>query len=346
MYVVFDSNIWISELGLNSPKGSAARFFIKSQNAIVILPEVIKLETERHLRFHLRTYVANLKKNYDDLLTIFGKLKEIVLPSEDEIDAKVSEVFRNCKVELHEVPFTIESARSSFLKTIDKLPPSDKDQQFKDGVIWADCMRLLETDDVYLITEDKAFYKGRDHKKGIMAPSLSEEAEAYPNNIYLFSSITQLLPSIKTEVRIDEDSLVAQFTEGNKQSIDDILLRHGFAVVRDPVVNTDIYATEDPNRLYIEFEILYSCEDLRDDNRLDAQLILKGDCFYVPVDQKFEKLRNYGEEILYKTSDGEKSIGNVVIFADSLVIGHKSIDHSVRYKLVDHSVRYQFDRND
>jgi len=333
MYIVFDSNIWISELGLNSSKGAAVRFFIKSQKAIVVLPEVIKLETERKLRSELGTYVTNLEKNHRQLLTIFGKLKEIVLPSDQEINDRVATVFGKCKVELFEVPFTIESARSSFLKIIDKLPPSDKKQEFKDGVIWADCMRLLETDDVYLITSDHDFYKGRNYENGL-ATSLFQETDAYPNNIFLFSNITDFLHSIKTEVKLEEATLVLQFREANDQSINNILIRNSFALFGDPTVKSEIYATEDPSKLYVEFEIVYSCEDLTDDNRFDAQLILKGDCSYIPTDQKCEDIRNYGEELLYKTKDGEKKrIKNVVIFADAIVIGHKSTEYSVRYRI-------------
>ena len=50
MYVIFDSNIWISELGLNSARGAAVRFFLKSNGATVVVPEVVKLETEKHLK--------------------------------------------------------------------------------------------------------------------------------------------------------------------------------------------------------------------------------------------------------------------------------------------------------
>lgn len=333
MYVVFDSNIWISELGLNSPKGAAVRFFIKNQKAIVVLPEVIKLETERKLRSELKTYIENIAKNHRQLLTMFGKLKDMVLPSEQEIDDKVAAIFGKCKVELLEVPFTIESARSSFLKTIDKLAPSDKKQQFKDGVIWSDCMRLLETDDVYLITSDKDFYKERNYEKGI-APSLLQEAALYPKNISLFPNITNFLHSIKTEVQLDEASLALQFREAKNQSINTILSGNSFAVVGEPSVKTDIYATENPSKLYVEFEIVYSCEDLTDDSRLDAKLILKGDCYYVPLDQKCEDIRSYGEELSYKTKDGEeKSNKNIVLFVDSIIIGHRSIEHSVRYRL-------------
>ena len=156
MYVILDSNIWISELGLNSSMGAAARYFFKERGATVVLPEVIKLETEKHLRTELTKYVSNLKKNHRQLLSVFGKLKELVVPDGEAIDAKVASIFGACQVELNEIPLTLESAKSSFLKTIDKVPPSDKDQQFKDGVIWAECLRLLDTADVYLVTSDKA----------------------------------------------------------------------------------------------------------------------------------------------------------------------------------------------
>jgi len=143
MYVVFDSNIWISELGLNSAKGAAIRFFVKNRGATVVVPEVVKLETERHLKAELTRYVGELEKNYRQLLAVFGKLKELVLPDAQAIEEMVAAVFGKCQVELLETPLTIESARSSFLRAVDKVPPSDKDQQFKDGVIWSECLRLL-----------------------------------------------------------------------------------------------------------------------------------------------------------------------------------------------------------
>ena len=52
-------------------------------------------------------------------------------------------LFSSLGVEVIDVAFSLESARSSFLKTIKKLPPSATTQQFKDGVLWADCLNLL-----------------------------------------------------------------------------------------------------------------------------------------------------------------------------------------------------------
>lgn len=71
MFIVFDSNIWFSEMGLNSTKGAAARFFITQKGAKVALPEVVKLETEHNLKYTIRQLMSGIVKNHRELLTIF-----------------------------------------------------------------------------------------------------------------------------------------------------------------------------------------------------------------------------------------------------------------------------------
>ena len=255
------------------------------------------------------------------------------MPDDKAIEAKVASVFGECQIELSETPLTLESARSSFLKAIDKVPPSDKDQQFKDGVIWAECLRLLDTADVCLVTSDKAFYRGRQYENGL-AESLAFEAKDYKHAIHIFPRLSALLETIRSEVKLDEKALAKRFWESNQGSIESILERNAFAVTGDPRIDVQLYVTENPNRLYAEFRISYQCEDLTDDERSDAVLHLKGDCAYMVEEKQFEALRNHGEELLFKSKDGEeKNQQNVVVFVDSLVIGHKTVEHTVKYKL-------------
>lgn len=333
MFIILDSNIWISELGLNSARGAAVRFYVKNRGATVVLPEVIKLETEKHLKSELTKYVENLEKNYRQLLSVFGKLKELVLPNEEAIKEKVDSIFSDCKIELLELPLTLENAKSSFLKTIEKIPPSDKDQQFKDGVIWAECVNLLEKGDVYLVTADKAFYRDRKYENGL-SEALVLETKNSQHSVSIFHELSALLETIKHEVKIDEKALVNKFWESSKKSIESTLNRNSFSVIGDPTVVVQLFATENPNRLYTEFSISYQCEDLTEDERSCGILNLKGDCTYLINKNQFDSFRNHGEALIFKTKDGEeKNIRNVVLFADSLVIGHKTVEHSIKYKI-------------
>ena len=60
--------------------------------------------------------------------------------------------FAHSGFDLVQVPFSESSAMASFLRTIDKIPPSHKTQQLKDGVLWEDCKQLANSDEVVFVT--------------------------------------------------------------------------------------------------------------------------------------------------------------------------------------------------
>lgn len=333
MYVVLDSNIWISELGLKSTLGAAVRFYLKRNDAVLAVPEVIKLESERNLRNRLIEYITSIRKSHSGLLSVFGTLKEIVLPEQSDVDVVIQGLFANLDVRVVDVPFSLESARSSFLKTIDKVPPSDKSQQFKDGVLWSDCISLLGKDDVHLVTEDKAFYENRQYLNGL-ASNLKDEIEALDNTLYLYHSLHELMKSIQSDVAISPNDLLTAFLKKNDESVNRTLERVGFEIdsIADNVISS--FATESPSLLYIEFELLVTCRPVIDDGRCNGRLILTGDGQLDLDAGAYSELRNFGEEFLYTAADGsEERTKNHVLFVDSLVIGHKEVKHSVRYKL-------------
>jgi hypothetical protein len=333
MFIVFDSNIWRSEMGLNSTKGAATRFFINQKRAKVALPEVIKLETEHVLRTEIKNNIAEIMRNHRQLLTIFGRMKEVVLPDDKTIEETVKNIFSQAKIEIVEIPFSFESAKNSLMKIVDRQPPSNTTEEFRDGVMWADCLSLLKSDDVYLVTNDTHFYDSRSHEKGL-AKNLAYEASLYEKSIKIFPGISELIAEIKADVKIDSRDLVDAFIQNNRESIAGVLGRNNFEMTGEPFVTSNLYVTEDPNRLYIEFEIQYLCNDLSASSRTDAKIILRGDGNYIVDKKEFSEMRNFGEELIFKLENGEvKQMRNFVLFAGSIVIGHKSVEHSVKYKL-------------
>lgn len=333
MYIVLDSNIWISEWGLNTSKGAATRFYIKQKQAKLALPEVIKEEVERKLYNLLSTYSKDIQKKHRLLLTVFGQLKEVVLPSEDVIEAKANSVFDEVKVEIHQIPFTIESAKSSLLKIYDKQPPnSDKNQQFKDGVIWADCMNLLEKEDVILVTTDQGFFRDKNYKNGL-AVNLKDESKTFVNDFKIYSSLTELLEEIKSDIVIDNNALVSQFTETIKESMNSILERNGFSISSGATVHISPFVTEDPDKLFIEFKIHFECTDTREEGRTDGNLLLKGDGYYALEKAEFLELRNRGEELSFDDGSEERKIINNFFYAGNIVIGHRNVEHPVKYPI-------------
>ncbi|MFY9608378.1 MAG: PIN domain-containing protein [Blastocatellia bacterium] len=334
MIIVFDSNVWLSELGLRSAAGAAVRFYLKQSSARVAIPEVVRLEVSHNLSSRLMKHIGNIRSDYSQLLTAFGRLREIALPTEPEVQARIDALFDSLGVEQFEVPFTLESARSSFLKTIHKEPPnSQNSQQFKDGVLWADCVSLLARDSVVLVTADKGFYQDQQYSRGL-ASNLRDEASAYPNTMRVVPDLSELLESVQTPIDVDGDALQNAFIEAHRLSIEGTLERHGFSLGSRTDLSFNVFATENSGVLFIDFTIMIQCEDVRGEGRTDAVLRLSGDGSYLPGTREFRNLRNFGEELHFRLQDGSVSeMRNVVAFIDGIVIGHREVSHVTRYRL-------------
>ncbi|NLB56352.1 MAG: DUF4935 domain-containing protein, partial [Lentisphaerae bacterium] len=320
----------------NSTLGAAVRFFIKQRNAQLALPEVVRLEVERNFRKNLKECVGKVRKNHRQLLAVFGKLKEVVLPNDAAIESKIAEIFSGVGGELLQVDFSFESARSSFLKTVEGLPPSsDQNQQFKDGVLWSDCIRLLEQDDVFFVTSDSAFFHKRNYEEGL-AKNLLAETIGKAHQLKTFRSLGDLLTGIKTEVVIDEALLVESFMNQHGQLVDDMLGRNSFSLEKAPDLKKTLYATELPTVLYIEFAIDFPCSDLSDQGRTEAVFHLNGTGSYDVESGKYDESRFTGQELDFLLADGTTSqSANIIIGAASIVIGHRDVIHSVRYQLTE-----------
>jgi len=333
MIIIFDTNIWISDLALASNVGSAVRFYLREQKGRIGLPEVVKLETEFHLRTTLADHIEGIRSSHRQLLAVFGRLKEVVLPTEEEVEKLISKVFSNLGVEIQEYPFTVESAKASLIRAVRKLPPSDKNQQFKDGVLWEDCLAMLKTEPVFLVTGDKAFYENRDPKLGL-ADELAKDVSSAANEFRIFPSLRDLLSQIGTGVKIDPSSLMDAYMNIHGDKMRDMAGKHSFTLSGEPKVTIDVFVTEKPSYLYVTFTIELPCADATTDGRTGARILARGEGTYDAEGKRFIELANRGEQLLYQLPDGtEKKLENIVLVVGSAVIGHRTVEHSVRHKV-------------
>ena len=333
MYVVIDSNIWVSELGLSTAKGLALQFFLKKQDASIAIPEVVRREVEINVKNSLSAHCESIKKSHRQLLSIFGKLKEVVLPDDNQIDECANGIFEKVNANKIDIPFSLKSATQSLEKVIRGIPPSGpKNQQFKDGVIWADCLALMESSNVVLVTDDKAFFQNRQIEKGL-AENLRQEAAERPNDIQIFTSITDLLERIQGPFELDEAALASEYFSETQESINRILESNGFETTGEPTVKVSSYVTEKVDHLFIEFVILYNCNDTTGENRTQAMLTLQGEGTFNSADRSFSNFRNRGESLDYIDAEGEQQKRSVVLMVGNIVIGHRDVEHVVRYKI-------------
>ena len=154
------------------------------------------------------------------LLTYLPGVENIRLPTCDEIEERVRSLVKDTDAQIREMPLTIEAAKSSLHKILRKQQPSDKREQFTDGVIWVNCLELLKESDVWLVSEDKAFYRNEDYNHGL-APNLEYEAAKCPNRLQLFSDLEKLLQcarelSLPQDIRQDVREDVRRVSPGDE----------------------------------------------------------------------------------------------------------------------------------
>jgi hypothetical protein len=211
LIVVVDSCIWLAQQMLRHSAGSALRFFLRTRGAKVAVPEVVRKEVVQHLGRDLLELSVSMRRDYARMLPLVGALKELVLPGDAELLELAEKAFENTRLDLLDVPFCLDSARSSFEKCLrGEAPSGPKNQQFKDGVLWADCVRLACDAPVMLVTQDAGFYEGRDFRKGL-APNLRAEAATTQHGIRISHELSAVLEQVEGPVPIDYDTLATKF---------------------------------------------------------------------------------------------------------------------------------------
>jgi len=331
MIVVFDTNVWKSQVYLQSPQAAAVRFYLQHIGAKVGLPEVIKREVTSHLKKDVRKLISGLKSDYGRLLGIVGTLKELVLPDNIDFTGIADRLFATVGVPIVDVSFSFPSAEASFNKIIEGLPPSRTDQQFKDGVIWADCISLLQANDVILVTNDRAFYEDQQIDKGL-ASALALEIAGLPHKFTILSELGKLLKDIRGQVTIDHEQIASSWQPMLSESVRNLLSNNGYRLGELIKTTPRLFATEQPTILFIEFHAEYNCPAL-DEAAAPAVLTIGGDCRYNSMSKTVDQFRPQREELIIPLPDGTETRKNVILAASTVYLGHRNISHTARFEL-------------
>lgn len=331
--IVLDTNVWLSELALMSPLGCAFSHYITVSDIKIGLPEIVEIEAKQNFKKNLIKYREDIRKNYNRILAIFGQMLEIILPEDEEIDQKVEKIFDFHEDRLIRVPFDLEGARSSFDKIINKLTPnSENNQQFKDGVIWANCLKLAEQGDVSLITEDKAFYKNRDYSKGL-ATNLLEEANKLSHSIMIFSELALIIDNIKPNLGLNEQKLIEIVEKNTYQEVLEFANQKNFEVIGIAISDFESYATTNPLEVSVKSSIKYNLENKSSEERTDGLIESKAIFILNIRNYDIREFMMDGEYLSWKDKNGELKKNSKTYGYLHAVLGYKTIEHRIFYKI-------------
>ncbi len=283
MFILFDSNVWFSQLGLQSRSGAAVRHFALRQGATVVVPEIVRLEIEERLTGHLLKLRKQAADSHKQLLQVFHKLQRLTLPLEEDIRGVVSRIVSNFDVPVREVEFNVDVARSSMIKIIRRIPPSKTKEEFRDGVIWAHCLELLQEGDVFFVTQDTDFYEQKSYEKGLASELVSEMKECSDvNRVLLKKDLNDLLSEIRVPMKLSMVQIFESIRDQEGDAVTELLLQNGFETVGSVRGEVHCFATDNADQVYFDFRLIQSCRDSTGAGRTTGELKLKGTGFLDP----------------------------------------------------------------
>jgi PIN domain len=186
--VILDSNVWVAERLLQTTLGTALLFAITTGDGAIGLPEVVELEVGHVLTAHADQAVEAIRKNTQLLRQLSGRKVSHYVPTQSAIQAGMMDRWNALSGVLRRTIFTHEQAKAGLARVVAKLPPSgENNEQFRDACIWAAALESAKESPVHLITNDRAFFEGRDQNRAVLAKVLQHEVKEHAVDISIQS---------------------------------------------------------------------------------------------------------------------------------------------------------------
>ena len=333
MKVIFDTNIWIKHLALQSAAGSSVRFYLNRMKATVALPDVIRRETQYNLSKQLLDHLYQIRSSNRALLSALGKMKDVVLPSEQDLFDAANKFTERLGLPVEHVAFSLSVAEDALKKVLEGVPPNGpKNQQFKDSVIWAHCIELLADDDVSLVTEDRGFFESRNHGNRLAAKLRSEIADV-EHQFRIYDSLEAFLEEIRADVSISSDVVIDAFRKEFGGIDVRMAAANGYEIL-NPRLEASYFVTEVPSEMYVTGTILWDCSVGGD---IEAVLLINLSGIYDAASECFTKIRREGEILAREDENGNQEVlcKSAIAYGEPGYVGHRTVTHQVRHRLQD-----------
>jgi hypothetical protein len=331
--VILDTNQWIQHLMLRSPTAAAVLYSLRQQDGVLGLPYVIEEELRRHAVDKGRRARDQVVSGLDALGRLLGSAPAPTLPGDDVLDRAASTRLDELAPFLVRVPFTFEQAQDALRRLLDKVPPnSEKDQQYKDTLIWGGVLALAADSDVLFVTSDKGFFADRDPSKGL-APELLADLEPEGLTVTAVHTLGAAAERLRlTEPPVDLQTVVRRIDDVALDVLRPAAAKSEFTV--GPLVNSSVqvYATENPDVIAVAFTIAHALDDIRDVPRTNAEVVVGGDC--VIQDGQVGEFRPTTLTLDWVEPSGQPGLTRTVFARMGMHLGERHEPYRVRAEIL------------
>lgn len=293
--VLLDTNILVYRTDLlQDPIGQALTHTLRDTDGRLALPSIVRQETEKHALLRCRTASEQMGSNVRTLERLAGYSGYFEPPTDDDIRQAINARLRELQPLTQGIEWTVEDVSSALQRIMDEQPPNGpQNQQFKDSLLWEAARRLLRQAPVHLVTEDKAFYEGRQTTKGLSL-NLLAEVQACSNKLTIHSTLDECL-SFLTIGRPDLQTrqyfapLLAALAPLIRNACGSMRIAVGQC--RQDLSLLEAFPTDDPNAIAIKFHLAYGAERFQGEDKpyLSGTLHVFGATLASPVTKGVSK---------------------------------------------------------
>jgi len=338
-FLVLDTNVWVYTTRLLSTGlGAAVLYSLDQTGRVLALPEVIEEEIKKHTIKCGKEAIEEIHKNYRLIELLMGERDDYRVPSDAEISKRVESRLRELAAFVFRTKFTLEHARAALGRVLEESPPNNyKDQQFKDSAIWEAILDLAKEGHVDFVTEDKAFFRGRNPSSGL-AENLKADCERVTGIIKVHYRLDEYLRSIKAELApLNHQEIAENIDRQIRPHLAVKAIDKGYQLDDLSKFEISTYLTEKPNLIAVKFALYYSTHGVKlpeSQEEVVAKEVFEGDCIYRLAEKRALEIEP--QNIYLVDSSGQKlpGFGEIFLRAAS-IMGRGTVTYKLRKPIED-----------
>lgn len=277
--VVVDTNVWRSSQLLRDHVSASLLYTLEATHGYLGMPEVIEREILKHGVIMGREARAGVERHLRTIRALVGRSPAIALPDDAQFHSATFERIQELDHLLHRTSFTPDLALRSLDRVNLQKPPAQASQQFKDCVVWENCLDLAADFDVHLITQDRAFYEKSSFD--VLEKRLQAELAEKSVQLKVQPSIEAALPVLmdQSPAAFEPSAVVDTIDASISAQVRASVEGDGFILGQRQEGRLQAFVTETSGRLALTFALtfnLQSDEDLLGSPWATAQ----GQCLY------------------------------------------------------------------
>lgn len=320
-FIVLDTQIWVYHTSLlRSPLGESLLHLLRIGSGSIGLPEVVRSEIIKHARKRALDARKQIENNIHQLQLLLGRDLALPLPATDDL-----EKCAHCRLDelaplLTPLATTMDHYQGALARVMNETPPNnEKNQQYKDSLIWESVMELSQRGPVYLVTYDGKFFGGeKDGDRKRLADPLAAEIQQSGNCVKVYNDLAHLLDDLKAVApekvvasEFDIMQLVPAIGVATAFVFDEYAKKYQLqlgtiesAMDRHHLI---AFSTNSPNQVSIKFELARPASAVAIDDRpeVSGYVVLLGTCFR---DTVTNQLRDVTPELVQFVDSAGKRI--------------------------------------